>query len=264
MIRISMLVRIVITLACPTAGLAGCMPDATVRIPDVEDCPHRDYRVRAVELPSSALGSIEIAFDLDGDGVRDNWLGFAAALVHAWTDAFDVGPVLDRRLRHALDWRLVLYECDSGSAAAALVPGDDPDLGAAVLPASGDRPPLTGGTLAVPLGALGDALGTAPPGWTLASLAHVRIEDVDDRAVTATIGLAVDHADVLRLVAPALAAFFTTRLATGDSDFALTADTDGDRTISTAELLASPTAQALLAPDLDDAASLGFRIHAER
>src|SRR5688572_14925682 len=111
MISISTLVRIVIIVAWPVAGLAGCMPDATVRIPDVEDCPHRDYRVRAVELPSSALGSIEVAFVLDGDGVRDNWLGFAAALVHAWTDAFDVQPVLDRRLRHALDWRLVVHEC---------------------------------------------------------------------------------------------------------------------------------------------------------
>jgi hypothetical protein len=274
---ISSISHALLILFWPAAGQLGCGPDTPAVPPDIADCPVREYRVARVVVPATPLDSIATAFDLDDDGVRDNWLGFAHSLVRAWSPAFQLGPVLDARLDGPLDWRLAFHQCENGGAAAvSLFPGpgsfDDAAFDA-VVPATGDRSTavLAGGTFALPLGALGDALGDAPDGWVAAPLAQVRVDAIDSRTVRATVGVGVTIADVYGLVAPALAAYFTDRLAAHDSDFAVLADTNHDGTLSTEELLASETAQLLLAPDLEDmaalagdGASLGVRIEAER
>jgi hypothetical protein len=257
--------------AWTVAGQTGCMPDATVRASDVDACPAQQYRVSSIEIPTSGFAAIELAFDLDGDGVRDNWLGLANALVHAWSSAFDLSAHVDARLAGGLDWRLTIHQCDAGRAASA-------GLGAggeeAIETARGDRAPgaapLIGGTFAIPLGALSDALGTADEAWVAAPLAQVRLEAFDAGGASAVVGLAIGADDLAAIVAPNLAAYFTARLAEEDSDFAAEADTDGDGVVTPDELLASDTARVLLAPDLDPeldlpggGASLGFRIRAE-
>jgi hypothetical protein len=257
--------------AWTTVGQSGCMPDEPVRDPDIDACPARRYQVASVDIPVSGLETIEASFDLDGDGVRDNWLGFANALLHAWSPTFDLARHVDARLG-PLDWQLVVHQCDRGGpASAALGAGGD----GAVETARGARAPggapLVGGTFAIPLGVLSDALGTADAGWAAAPLAQLRLDELDDRAASATVGLAVAADDVTAIVVPNLAAYFTARLAAGDSEFAAEADADADGEVTPAELMASDTAQILLAPDLDPAldlpdggASLGFRIRAVR
>jgi hypothetical protein len=261
----------VILAACPVAGLPGCLADAEVRDPAIDDCPARAYHVVAVDVPISASDVLAVGFDLDGDGVRDNWLGVANAVLHAWSPAWDVAPVLATRLATDVEWVLDVRACTApGLAEVRLGAADDE----AVEPARGERAtggaPLTGGTFRVPLGALGDALGGAPVGWATAPMAQVRIDALDDARVGATVGVAIRQADLIEHVAPNLAAYFTARLAQDDSELALEADADGDRVVTVDELLASPAAQVLLAPDLEDRAelggdglSLGFRIHAE-
>jgi hypothetical protein len=253
------------------AGLSGCGADASVRDPDIDDCPARRYRVTSVEIPLSAWDAIDSSFDLDGDGVRDNWLGFANALVHAWSPTFAVAERVDARLASALDWELVVHQCERGGPASAGVgPPDDESIETARTVRMPGGEPLTGGTFAIPLGALSDALGTADAGWVAAPLAQLRLDAVDDRRAAATLGVAVTADDLIAIVAPNLAAYFTARLAAGDSDFAADADLDGDRVVTPDELIASDTAQVLLAPDLEPdldlprgGASLGFRFAAE-
>jgi hypothetical protein len=279
MSTISSISRVIMLVAWAAAGLTGCTSDADVPAPDTDGCPIRHYRIRSVAIPITAYDAIGVAFDLDGNGRRDNWLGFANALLHAWSPAFEIAPVIDASLEHELDWRLAIRQCNPGGAAtAALAPGPAEPAGEIadeVFAAGADRfpggVPLIGGTFGIPLGALSDALGGAEPGWVAAPLAQLRVDAVDDAVAHATVGLAVGIADVETVVAPNLAAYFTDRLAAGDSDFAIAADRDGDRIVTAAELLASETAQVLLAPDLTDqpalagdGVSLGFRIAGTR
>lgn len=247
-------------------GQSGCGADATVRPSDIDDCPAQRYRVDAITIPTSVLDALDVAFDLDGDGTRDNWLGLANAVVHAWSPEFDLAKRVDARLAAGLDWQLAVHQCDAGGpASAALAEGDDDSIETARGRVPG--PPLIGGTFAIPLGALADALGTADAGWVTAPLAELRLDAFDDRQVTATVGLAITSEDLVAIVAPALAAYFTAQLGAGDSDFAAEADTNGDGVVTADELLASDTAQVLLAPDLaaqldlpTGGASLGFAI----
>jgi hypothetical protein len=234
-------------------ALSGCMPDNSVRDPD--ECPATVHRITGIAIPSSTLDSLTTAFDLDGDNVRDNWLGFANTVVHAWDPSFDLSPDLA-----TLDWRLSIHSCSpTGPTSAALTTTSDDAESARGIPGA----PLTGGTFALPLGTLSDPLGTSDPKWVAAPLAQLRL----DSATTATVGLAITTDDLQSIVAPNLAAYFTAHYTS--SDFAASADTNHDRTISTDELLASEAAQVLLAPDLSPqldlptgGASLGFTITA--
>ena len=249
--------RSVVLVAWTAAGHGGCASASDVRDPDIDDCPVRAYRVAAVEVPISASAAFAVGFDLDDDGVRDNWLGFANMLLHAWSPAWDLAPAIAARLDTDVAWTLEVGECADGTATAWL--GDAATLeGArargAQLPGSA---PLVGGTFGVPLGVLGDVIGGAPVRWTPAPLAQIRIEAMDDDGVRATVGLAIREGDLIEAVAPSLAAYFTERLAVDDSDFAAGADLDADGVITVAELLASSTAQVLLAPDLDRAELAG-------
>lgn len=257
-----------IVVAWTALGQTGCTSDAAVRPPDIDDCATQRYRIAAIDIPTSVIDALEVAFDLDGDGTRDNWLGLANALVHAWSPEFELAERVDDRLAAGLDWQLAVHQCEPGGpASVALAAGDDDD---SVETARGriPGPPLIGGTFAIPLGALSDALGTAEPTWVAAPLAAVAVERFDDREAVATIGVAITAEDLREVVAPNLAAYFTARLAADDSDFAAAADADGNGVVTTTELLASDAAQALLVPDLatqldlpTGGASLGFRIH---
>jgi hypothetical protein len=260
--------RSVVLVAWTAAGHGGCASAGDVRDPDIAGCPVRAYRVAAVEVPISAAAAYEVGFDLDGDGVRDNWLGFANMLLHAWSPAWDLAPAIEARLADDVEWTLELGNCADGTATAWLGDPAAPDGEVARGPGAPGSAALAGGTFAVPLGALGDVLGGAPVGWTAAPLAQVRIESLDAGGVRATLGLAITRDDLIDAVAPSLAAYFTERLAVDDSDFAAAADLDADGVITVEELLASATARVLLAPDLDRAEvagagfSLGIRLEA--
>jgi hypothetical protein len=210
------------------------MADATVRppdaVPDADGMPR--YRIVGVDLPVTYTDVVELGFDLDGDGISDNRLGTGHALLHQLSPAFDVGGVLERRLE-LLEWTFTI-----GHGVAWI-----------------DR---------IPLGALGDALGSADPGW-IEVIPHARVDVADGDHAVVALGVAIPTADVHAHVVPALAAYFTSRLAIGDSDFAADADSDEDGVITVAELLATTLVSTMLTPDLEpDHLSLGFRVLAVR
>ena len=261
-------------------GLFGCASDTPGRSPDdAADpgaCPLTAYRARHVEIPASFADAIAFAFDLDADGTRDNWLGFASAAVHAMSPRFDLARVVDARLAAGLDWVVAIDRCndDAPPASIALGRGVTTDDGLHVVlddaaaPAAG--PELAGGTFTIPLGVLSDAVGGSQPAWARAPLGRARLVALADETITVEVGFAIASGDITAVVAPNLAAYFTQQLAAGESDFALIADADGDGVVTTEELLATSTARSLLAADLDAEAlggpgsSVGIRIEAAR
>src|SRR5436853_5610226 len=137
-----------IVVAWTALGQLGCTSDAAVRPPDVDDCAAQRYRIESVDIPVSVLDALEVSFDLDGDGTRDNWLGLANALVHAVSPEFELARRVDERLAAGLDWQLAVHQCEPGGpAAVALAAGADDD---SVETARGriPGPPLVGGTFA--------------------------------------------------------------------------------------------------------------------
>ena len=238
-------------------GQSGCGSDAIDRTPDgdagggADGCPVATYRITSVTIPITLVDAMRLSFDLDGDGTRDNWLGIAAAVLESWSPSFDLEPALAARLAaDELGWLVAVTRCEDEPVAARLVQRGAVDDG--------------GRAFAVPLGALSDALGGAAPGWVLATLGQVRLDAVDDQALEAVVGFAVDEADVRAIVAANLATYFTHRLALDDSPFAEAADVDGDRVVTVDELMATDLARALLAPDLDAGSSVGIGVGAER
>lgn len=265
------------SIAAMLAPSIACTDGASVD-PTPVACVPSVYRIESVELPRSGSGAAQIAIDLDGDGAPDNRLGRLHATLAAFFDDWRPDKRLtDRLTAHDLAWFVTVQRCD-GALAIDLAEGRDPDgdgryqLTPGDDAAIGDDVRAADGIAELPLLGFTDALGLATgPGWVTARGVAVTLQAQDTGAnhdqLDAIVGVGVELDD--RALAP-VAAFLTLHL--GDSVVARALDGDDDATISVAELRASPTVAALIAPDVDvdsadgvlDRVSLGFTLHARR
>src|SRR5689334_15118001 len=80
------------------------------------------YRIDAVALPSTSKTAREVAFDLDGDTVRDNQLGQVGGyLIDKFSDVpLDLMGHANTHLTSDTDWRIEITDCGGSDLLVAL------------------------------------------------------------------------------------------------------------------------------------------------
>jgi hypothetical protein len=254
-------------------ALAACRGD-TSGPPDL-GCTPRWYRVDHVTLPDgSSDAPLRLGLDLDGDGQFDNWFGESLYIVREVNPDIQPlsGPASARLWRGDPVWRIAIDECADDVARVDLSNDGRPfTVSAATGHVTG-----TGGRGDVPISVLADPLGTYEPiAWLPVIGAAVDLEVTRDE-LSGRIGFAMPvPASLQDLLAP-FAAYVTSELPGGTSEYAKECDSNHDGVCTVDELLGacnpdlfggcSSEAKTLTEPDLTidgmPALSYGLAIHA--
>jgi hypothetical protein len=220
--------------------------------------------------------------DLDGDGAPDDALGRAHDMIAGVDPAFAVAPRFATRLRTDVPWLLAIDRCGTEVRVTIdegmVLPGDP-------LPQMPGELPRAVGTLRdsvleardgqvhIPLGALADVSGTAPPRWITGDGLTIRATILADE-IDGVFGAAFEPTDTRGELAPPIAAFLTGQ--PNDDWLKVGADSNQDGTVTAGEVTATtPFSDAtagdvmIIAPDGTprfDAptVSLALRFHAVR
>jgi hypothetical protein len=257
--------------------LGGCSldPGDDAPPPDLSDAEVHHYRITAIDLPEAAEEVREIALDLDGDGAADNLLGSVYRAMRQVYTSYEVEGPAAARLTADVGWILTIYDGREIGAGAGVRVSRGVLDGGVVTPALDEVEPsladslgpgfeLRGGTTMVPLGIVSDPQGGAAPGWLRSTVTAVRIDTWTDATAVATIAASLGRDEVVAIVFPNLAAYFTWKLADPTADYARQLDTNDDGVVSVAEVEQDSLVRSLFAPDLEpDHLSLGVRVTAQ-
>ncbi len=227
------------------------------------NCTLTTYRIVSADVPLSAAMASAAALDLNADTMENNAGGGALAAFLQYFDSADGLPALvNERLASEVPWFIALDQCPDGRYLFWTLRGEDFN-GDGVYELSGREAPPAQGTLVgsaihvagggfgeIPVGIFADPLGEAREVWSSgAGLAAAF--SLEDGALVGKLGLGLAD-NYFEIVGRPLAAFFTSRLQAGTSEFATELDTNRDGIVSLAEFEQSSFVQAtLLKPDLD-------------
>ncbi len=271
----------------------ACGGETAEPIPfDPVDCQLETYRIVSADVPLSASASAAVAVDLDGDGLGDNAGGGTLAFfLQQFDSAASLPELVNTRLQDdETAWFIALNQCADQRYLFWVLRGQGPDADGVFALSPRDAPPaqgsLVGSTIAVsgggfgeiPIGIFADPLGEASDIWSSgAGVAGSFERNADTLVGNFGLGLSGDYFEI---IGRPLAAFFTSRLQAGTSEFAAKLDTDQSGIISLSELREDEIVEAtLLRPDLDllrngiydpardgvdDSLSFSFSIRAER
>lgn len=182
--------------------------------------------------------------DLDGDGTIDDAFGVMMAAVRQNNpDLGDLDAQATARLADHT-WLVGAASCDDGTTRISLG--------------------QSGGRDEAPVSLLADPIGTfVPVMWVRADHASGMVAAGPD-AIDGAIGFAIPMPDAVDPLLAPYAAYLTAQLQGGTSPFAELVDTDGDGTVTVAELLANQVIAPFVKPDLDGGLSVGLVIHGHR
>ncbi len=248
----------------PILATAGCVDEPIE--PEVAplNCTLTTYRIVSADVPLTTAMANAVALDLDADTIKDNAGGGVLAAFLQYFDSADGLPALvNERLASEVPWFIALDQCPDGRYLFWTLRGEDFN-GDGVYELSGREAPPAQGTLVgsssirvadggfgeIPVGIFADPLGEAREIWSSgAGLAAAF--SLEDGAVVGKLGLGLAD-NYFEIVGRPMAAFFTSRLQAGTSEFATELDTNRDGIVSLAEFEQSSFVQAtLLKPDLD-------------
>jgi hypothetical protein len=205
------------------------------------------------------------ALDLDADEAPDNAGGslLSSLLLQQFESAAGLPALVNERLdSDEVPWFIALDQCADGRYLFWMLRGEDLDGDGVYELSSRDAPPAqgsmvgssiqvaSGGFGEIPIGIFADPLGEAREIWSSGAGVAAAFTREDGNLIGKLgIGLADDYAEI---VGRPIAAFLSSRLQAGTSEFAEDLDTSGDGVVSLAELEASSLIRAtLLNPDLD-------------
>lgn len=249
----------------PVLSLAGCINEpADDSEIDTLNCTLSTYRIVSADVPLNAVMANAAALDLDADALEDNSGGSALAAFLQQFDSADGLPLLvnERLASEEAPWFIALNQCPDGRYLFWTLRGEDFNGDGVYELSSREAPPaqgtlvgssiqVTGGGFGeIPVGIFADPLGEAREIWSSGAglAAEFSLEDGD---VVGKVGLGLAD-NYFEIIGRPMAAFFTSRLEAGTSDFAAELDTNGDGIVSLAEFEISSIVQAtLLNPDLD-------------
>jgi hypothetical protein len=221
-----------LTLACGVAVATGCAAGGPTEVGDGTEM----YRIRAVVLPGSYEEARQLAFDLDGDGKRDNAAG--STLVSLFSNFEEAGPLIsaaaNAALAHDVAWYLRVERDPATGVVHALSI-------AAREEAAWDTMPAT---------LLADALGDSPVKWVEVRQFTADLQVEHDGTLSGRIGFGIPE-EALTVFAAPMARFFTKLLREGRLKVTATMDVNGDGVITAEELLEFELVRMMLKADLD-------------
>jgi hypothetical protein len=249
----------------PVLSLAGCIDEPVDEAEvDALNCTLSTYRIVSADVPLNAVMATAAALDLDADALEDNSGGSALAAFLQQFDSADGLPTLvnERLASEEAPWFIALNQCPDGRYLFWTLRGEDFNGDGVYELSSREAPPaqgtlvgssihVTGGGFGeIPVGIFADPLGEAREIWSSGAglAAEFSLEDGD---VIGKLGLGLAD-NYFEIIGRPMAAFFTSRLQAGTSEFAADLDTNDDGIVSLAEFEISSIVQAtLLNPDLD-------------
>ena len=258
---------------------AGCLVASSGEQPPYvadsgdDPCPltTQTYRIDGLELPFSTSQADRMGFSLDGDerGRPDNAAGSLYSMLNGQSDTArqDLSDSVQRRLDNGdVLWVVQVATCadnngPDGYAQVSVRRASDLDGDGVLELSDGPAVPATGfllngtvqvrnGSAQAPMASLVDVFGTEAPGWGEVHAVAVEFRATGGGNAEGRIGFGVPE-EQLQLLAPPLAAFFTTWLERGVSTFAAEADTNNDGQVSAEEFRATKVYRAMFSPDVD-------------
>jgi hypothetical protein len=197
------------------------------------------YQIEQIMLPATYVDAERVAFDLDGDGNRDNAGG--AALASMFRTIENASELLPIALQSSLDrgqvsWALEV-DRDLASGDVLAVRSVDP----------------TGASDLIPASILSDILGDSPVTWAEARGFVTEFGVTHAGQLSGRLGFALAEEELPVVVEP-LARFFTQKLRAGELLATASMDLNQDGVITAQEFMDSEVVRLLLQPDvnLDD------------
>src|SRR4051794_31329675 len=98
-------------------SVAACTSDTRVTPDDLATATEHVYRIASIELPATSgeVGEVgKVGVDIDGDGVVDNQLGRADAVLHSQSPAFDLELAMNGRLADDPAWLVHVWQDRDG------------------------------------------------------------------------------------------------------------------------------------------------------
>tara|TARA_R110002096_G_scaffold239101_1_gene430749 strand:- start:119529 stop:120413 length:885 start_codon:yes stop_codon:yes gene_type:complete len=249
----------------PMLASLGCIegPAEPAQI-DTLNCTLDTYRVVSADVPWNAAIARDAAIDLNGDDVPDNsGAGALVLLLQSFESAAGLPDLVNERLQtDEAAWFIAVNQCPDGRYLVWALRGEDQDGDGIFELSNRDAPPAQGiadfatirvadgGFGEIPIGIFADPLGEARDIWSSGAGLAAEFQ-LDDGALVGKVGLGLAN-DYATIIGRPLAAFFTSRLQAGTSEFAEEVDTNNDGIVSWAELSVNSLVSAtILNPDLD-------------
>lgn len=255
-------VALTIATIAAAAGATGCGLESSERASCEYSATAQTtvYRFTQAKLPRNHFQAVLTSRDYNGDGKQDNQLGVASIAMVQLASEFDPGAAMAARLQTlpaASAWTLQLTQCrEHAGADAALIHDGISEPATAVL--NGSKWIITGNDLTVPVAWLADSVGAATaPGWLATDSAEL-VVTMNSNTLKGRLAATLDPTAVRALIVPPLLTFLNQPARSSWLRFLL--DTDGNGTISAAELQASSGFNDLTKADIavapDEAATL--------
>lgn len=266
----ALVVALTVTTAA-AAGATGCGLESSERASCEGSATAQTtvYRFTQAKLPRNHFQAVLTSRDYNGDGKQDNQLGVASVAMVQLAAEYDPGAVMATRLQAlpaASAWSLQLTQCREAAAADAVLTHDGiTEPATAVL--NGSKWTITGNDLTVPVAWLADSVGTATaPGWLATDSAEL-VVTMRGNTLQGRFAATVEPTAVRSLIVEPLLTFLNQPARNSWLRFLL--DTDGNGTITAAELQASSGFNDLTKADIAVAsgdaptlASVGLEIEA--
>ena len=267
----ALVVALTVATTAAATGATGCGLESSERASCEGSATAQTtvYRFTQAKLPRNHFQAVLTSRDYNGDGKQDNQLGVASVAMVQLAAEYDPGAAMAARLQAlpaASAWTLQLTQCrEHAGGDAALIHDGISEPATAVL--NGSKWIITGNDLTVPVAWLADSVGAASaPGW-LATDAAELVVTMRGNTMQGRFAATVEPTAVRALIVPPLLMFLNQPARSSWLRFLL--DTDGNGTITAAELQASSGFNDLTKADIAVAsgdaptlASVGLEIEA--